>query len=234
MQRARERGEVIDLERGRETLADHCETYWRRHVVHLEENTRNAYRSAWVNHLSSRIGSFRLRDITPAVVEQLRADLAADGVGPAVTRKALALLSGMLTAAVRWDRIDRNPVAVVGLPSARRKRHVRPIAPAKVESLRSELLAGDNGPRDAALLGLIAYAGLRPQEARALRWGDLGERTLRIERAASGRRVKSTKNEKLRTVRLLAPLAADLSAWRNEHADAPEDGWVFPTGSGAM
>ncbi len=75
---------------------------------------------------------------------------------------------------------------------------------------------------------MMAYAGLRPQEVRALTRGDVGERTLRIERAATGRRVKGTKNEKLRTVRLLAPLAKDLARWKAAHSDPSDDAWVFP------
>ncbi len=156
VQRARERGETIDFARGQESLAEHCVVYWRRVVAGLASNTRAGYRVSWANHLEPRLGSLRLRDITPAVVEGLRADLDADGVGPAALRKALALLSGMLTAAVRWDRIDRNPVSVVGLPSGSRRRHVRPLAPADVEAIRARLLAGSHPERDAVLLGLLA------------------------------------------------------------------------------
>jgi integrase len=117
-------------------------------------------------------------------------------------------------------------------PEARQ--YIRPLPPVEVEAIRTRLLSGEHGRRDVALLGLIAYAGLRPQEARGLQWGDVDERIVRVERAASGRRVKSTKNEKLRTVRLLAPLADDLAAWRREHPDSSEEGWVFPTTGGGM
>jgi integrase len=52
---------------------------------------------------------------------------------------------------------------------------------------------------------MLAYAGLRPGEARELRWGHVGERTLIVNAHKTGRR---------RTVRLLEPLAADLREWR--------------------
>jgi integrase len=61
----------------------------------------------------------------------------------------------------------------------------------------------------------MAYAGLRPGEARELRWGHVGERTLTVNASKTGRR----------SVRLLDPLRVDLLAWRmacgRPAADAP-------------
>ena len=56
--------------------------------------------------------------------------------------------------------------------------------------------------------------GLRPGEALALSWEHVRERTLLVERALSHGELKSTKTGQARTVRLLAPLAADLAEWR--------------------
>ena len=41
------------------------------------------------------------------------------------------------------------------------------------------------GPRDATLISVLSYAGLRPGEALGLRWGDIRERTLLVQRAIS-------------------------------------------------
>lgn len=82
---------------------------------------------------------------------------------------------------------------------------------------------------DATLVSVLAYAGLRPGEALALRWGDVRERTILVQRASDGYGgVKTTKTRSVRTVRLLAPLAADLRAWRLA-SGRPDDGaLVFP------
>ena len=82
---------------------------------------------------------------------------------------------------------------------------MRPLAPATVEAHTSCVLR----PRDAMFVSLLAYAGLRPQEARALCWGHVGERTLTVH-APKTRRHRSEP----RSVRLLAPLAQDLREWR--------------------
>jgi integrase len=84
-----------------------------------------------------------------------------------------------------WDRVDRNPVREVRLSRSKATRHVRPLLSRDVEAMRAALLA-DERVSDATLLTVLAYAGMRPEEARALRWSGVGERTLRIERAVAG------------------------------------------------
>ena len=102
------------------------------------------------------------------------------------------------------------------------------MAPVTVEAVRTA-----SGPRDAALISVLAYAGLRPQEALALCWGDIRERTILIERAVSLGREKDTKTHAHRTVRLLAPLREDMLAWRMRCGRPRDTALVFPgPGSG--
>lgn len=54
------------------------------------------------------------------------------------------------------------------------------MAPATIEVMRAGL-----GVRDATLISVMAYAGLRPGEALGLRWSDVRERTLLIQRSIS-------------------------------------------------
>ena len=179
-------------------------------------------------------GGYRLRDVTPSVVDEFRAELIADGVGEAMVAKVLTVLSSMFRCGVTWDRIDRNPLREIRIPQAKRKRLVRPLGPERVEAIRA-VLCSEGGLRHATLVAVLAYAGLRPQEARALRWGDIGERTLRVERAAVGSSVKATKTETLRTVRLLAAVGEDLEAWRRESAaECGDASLVFPTVRGTL
>lgn len=125
----------------------------------------------WEVRWRRRIGGYRLRDVTPAVVHGIKADLLSEKTGAPTIRKALAVLSAIFRCAVEWDRIDRNPVRDVAMPVAKRSRHVRPLAPATVEAMRARLLC-IGGERDAAVVSVLAYSGLRPEELRALRWSD--------------------------------------------------------------
>jgi integrase len=69
--------------------------------------------------------------------------------------------------------------------------------------------------RDALIVSLLAYAGLRPGELRGLRWGDIGENTIHVQRALNpDGSVKPTKTRQRRSVQLLAPLAQELREYR--------------------
>jgi len=111
-----------------------------------------------------------MRDVTPAVVVEFKAALRSSGVGEPTIGKALTLLSGMFRQAVLWDRVDRNPLSEVKIPQPKRTRLVQPIPPQRVEAVRA-LLLQRRLLRDATAVSVLAYAGLRPGEVRALRWG---------------------------------------------------------------
>jgi integrase len=75
--------------------------------------------------------------------------------------------------------------------------------------------------RDATLVSVLAYAGLRPQsEAITLRWEQIQHRTIGVDASKTG---------KTRYVNLCAPLAADLKLWRERSSGK---GLVFPTRRG--
>jgi len=69
---------------------------------------------------------------------------------------------------------------------------------------------------DATLVAVLAYADPRagPGEALGLRWHDIREQTILVERSVAFGKLKSTKTGKARTVRLLAPLTNTLHTWR--------------------
>jgi integrase len=99
--------------------------------------------------------------------------------------------------AARFGRIPTNPVKAVEKPKAKRGPKPNAIGRAEVERIRSNLRDGD-----AVFVSVLAYAGLRPGEARALQWRDVGKRLLAVERAVddSGE-LKPTKTEHERAVR---------------------------------
>jgi integrase len=154
-------------------------------------------------------------------------------VGDPTIIKTLTLLQGMLQRAVVWGRIPSNPVAPIRKPRQRRGRAVKPLGPVTVESIRRSFVMRGR-LRDATLVSVLAYAGLRPGEALALRWGDIGERTILVDRAVALGEVKSTKTGKRRSVRLLIPLASDIAEWRHACGRPGEDGLVFPRRDGRV
>ena len=98
------------------------------------------------------------------------------------------------------------------------------MTPEEIERLRAQMPS----QRDRVLLGLLAYAGLRPEEALALRWIDVG-RVLVIDRAFTHGEEKGTKTNQRRTVEVIKPLAMDLQALR---AQSGGEGLVAPSETG--
>ncbi len=202
--RRKRMGDLDLLTGGRETLADFAEEWWKLYAVpNLASRTLRSYAGLWDRHVLPRLGAMHLNAITPEAVERYRAELEADGVGQPTVHRALVLLQGVLRRAVEWRRIGHNPVKAVQKSKVRRQREVRPLPPLSVERLRVVAVKRrKHGARDTALIGLLAYAGLRPQEALALRWSDVRERTLLVEKAADGQGgVKTTKTGQARTAR---------------------------------
>ena len=197
----------------------------------LERSTLIRYTQVWNKHVLDRLGGYRLRDLTPRVIDAFVSDLENAGVGAPTIRKALAVLQAMLREAVRWERIAANPVKSVPKPRATRQRAVRPLAPASVEAIRAVLLE-QGQHREATLISVLAYAGLRPGEAFALRWRSVGERTLVVDSALSFGAEKSDKARRgPRSIRMLAALKLDLAELRRSTAPTDDD-LIFPNFEG--
>lgn len=228
LRRKRRTGELAALDAGKETLAEFGQEWWKLYgEPNLAASTLKVYAILWDTHVLPRLGALRLREITPSIVTRFRLELEAEGVGRASIHKAMTLLQGVLQRACEWDRLASNPARAVRKPTAARARAVEPLTPDAVEAIR-DWLTQRGLIRDATLVSVLAYAGLRPGEALALTWSAVRDRTLLIEAAVSVGVVADTKTRRRRTVRLLPPLAADLAEWRLAAGRPPDDALVFP------
>jgi integrase len=222
VRRRKRLGTLTHLHAGDQLLADFGVEWWRLHArPNLQESTLRRYSSMWDRHVLPHLGRYRLKEITPEVVANYRAELTAAGVGDASARKALFMLQAVMGFAVLHGAAPYNPVKAVRKPR-QLSRTVRPLAPQTVEAIRRQLSL-----RDATLVSVLAYAGLRPGEALALRWSSVRKRTLLIEGSVSYGREKSTKTNATRSVRLLAPLKQDLAEWRLACGRPGEDALIF-------
>jgi integrase len=233
VKRAKRIGGSALIDNSRETLAEFAKGWWSRYAIpNLQEHTLRTY--AWMLdvHLVPRLGNIKLRSLTPELIGEMRADMAAAGIGDPAIRKTLVLLQSILERAVEWRRLDSNPARAVRKPSQRRTRVVRPLPPDTIEAMRAHLLA-KHQQVDATMIAVFAYAGLRPGEALGLRWHDVRERTLLIERSVAFGQLKPTKTGQTRTVKLLSPLADTLTAWREASDHATPTDLVFPSPDGS-
>ena len=186
------------------------------------------YASALDGHLLPRLGSVPIRDLQPADVVALQRELRADGVG---------------------DGDDpEDPGSAVGdhAPQPAARSHPRQPGGASADSSRPDVSARSapfrrrrsstcapqalarGRAREAALISLLAYAGLRPGEAFALRWDCVGERALIIEHGRADGSLKPTKTDRIRTVVAAGRRVEDLEAWRTVASRSADDGVCFP------
>jgi integrase len=228
LRRRQQLGTLSTLDTGRMTLAEYVAGTWATaYRSNLSESTRLRYGHLYDKHILPELGPLALAEITPEVIARWQAQRLALGGGPVAVRGALTLLGGILQRAVEGGHLQTNPVRAVRKATLPRRSEVRPLAPAIVERMRRAAT-----PRDATLLSMLAYSGLRPGEALALQWRDIREQTILVERALSLGQEKDTKTSAHRTVRLLAPLAADLREWQLRSGRPSDHALIFPSKKG--
>jgi len=224
VRRQRRAGSLPTLDAGTETFGEYVTGTWAAsHAATLAAKTQLHYASLYDYHLRPYLGSIALREITPEVIGRWQADRLASGAGPIAIRHAMDLLGSILEHAFVGGHVSANPARRVKKARSPRREEVQPLSPGTIEAMRTAVDA-----RDATLISVLAYAGLRPGEALGLRWGDVREQTLLIQRAISLGEESDTKTRQHRTVRLLAPLAADCRAWRMAVGRPDDCELVFP------
>lgn len=228
--------------RGGPTLDHWIEQRWApEHAATLAQSTRERYANVYACHIVDQLGDVALSDLTVARTRSWQAALVQAGANPGTIHKCRTFLSSVLRHAAESEAIPGNPLSLVRAPKAIHRDAVQPLSPATVEAIRRALLdppprevaasrAGQRGRRryqlptpgtahsrrrDALIVSLLAYGGLRPGELRALRLGDVRDNTILVQRAANpDGSIKATKNEHHRAVRLLSPLAQDVREYR--------------------
>lgn len=229
------------------------------HGATLSRRTRDRYANSYELHVASWLDDVPLRELTVGRLRAWQAERLAAGVTVDAIKKSRTFLSSVLRHAAESEAITANPMTLVRAPRAGQSDEVVPLAPKSIESIRAALAASMPIPvpegkrsgrsrrayempdqrgasirrRDTTLVSVLAYSGLRPSEVAALRWSDIGERTILVQRATEeDGSSKSTKGRKSRSVRLLAPLIADLREWRMAAGRPAGNEFVFPRTDG--
>ena len=222
--RRRQLGELHTLEPSGETLNQYVTDVWLPlYVGALATSTQDLYAGLYDRHIGPVLGELPLRAIKPETVARWQQSRVTDVAGLEAIRKAHTLLGSILERAYESDRVASNAARKVRKVKAQPKKEVRPLAPRTIEAMRA-----GSSDRDRALLSVLAYAGPRPGEAFALRWGKVRDRTLVVDRSLWDGVEKDTKTGRSRAVRLLDPLAEDLAEWRRLTDDASDDALIFP------
>jgi integrase len=219
IKRRRRTGELAAMDGGKETLDEYVSGTWvQAHVAHLAPTTRDLYGWLYDRHISPGLGALPLREINPEAIAIWQSALIESEIGGPTVKKAMTLLGAILQRAAESGRISSNPQRLVRKVRQPKPAEVRPLPPIAIERMRAAA-----GPRDAALISVLAYAGLRPGEALALRWRHVGEQRLVVDAPKTGAR---------RSVAMLEPLTEDLAAWRDASVATHDEDPVFPSERG--
>lgn len=193
----------------------------------LAATTAAQYRRWLEVHILPELGHLPLIDIRPRRLAEWQRSRLAAGAGPAVLGKAQSLLSQILDAAVLpHEYLDVNPAAALRRPAHKRREH-RWITASEVESIRSRyMMRGEVG--SAALVSVLAYVGIRPQDALALVWSDLADRLAVTKKNVDGQILPGSKTGEgyRRKVYVPPTVAAELEDLRHG------DGLIFPRKDG--
>jgi len=127
-------------------------------------------------YIGPAVGRLRLKQLTPAHLQRMYADLLKRGLSPSTVRRAHAALHRALRQAVRWRLLPTNVAGLVDPPQAVR-RQMAALTPDQAR----QLLSAAQGSRLEALHVLAVTAGLRLGEVLALRWADVNLMTVGFE-----------------------------------------------------
>ena len=119
----------------------------------------------------------RLSLLAAREIQQLYSLMMERGRSPRTIRYTHSVLSSALEQAVKWGVFSRNPAKAVDLPRASR-REMTCLTPDQAVTF----LEASVRDRWAPLWHLLLITGMRPGEAMALRWQDLAEGNIRIQR----------------------------------------------------
>ncbi len=167
-------------------------------------------------------GDARVDMITPAMVRAFCERRLSGGASARTVNLDLISLRGLLKRAVEDGHLREMP-RIRALPTEPPPKRGL-LSPAQIEAL---VRAARDNPRSGAQLAdfiqLLAFSGMREQEALRLRWADVDFDARRLHVGRDG----ATKNREARAVEFNPQLAAHLAGMRDGRA--PDSPWLFPS-----
>lgn len=204
---------VAEDRRRKTTIRDIVGVWLEVHEPKLQPGPAVMYARQIEKRILPAFGERRVREITVMDVEKWIAERMAAGDGAATVRYAAAVLSKLLTIAVKDGIVSANVAILADKPTAQPERTPLLITVEQVELMRWYMLKR-GWIDDVLLLELLAYVGLRPEsEAITARWGQRRERSLVVRSGKTG----------TRTIPLLEPVLDSLALMLEAVPDTADD-----------
>ncbi len=192
----------------------------------LAPSTTRGYAELVRTHIDPFLGYRKVSELTPPMLMEWQTSRIDAGAGPTALSKAQTLLGQVLDHAVLpWQYLDANPVRALPSP-VRKRKQTRWLDARDVEAIRGWYLErGDLG--SATLVSVLAYVGIRPQDALALTWDDLGDRLAVNKKNVNGVIEAGSKTGQNYRRRVFVPdtVKADLRGWQSQTSSGSDLIW---------
>ncbi len=181
---------ILDLERkggaytSKLTLAEFLDRFidYKEEGRMVEQSTISGYRKE-ARVVKRYLGATLLRDVSIPIVSSWMAQMTSEGYAPRTVAKAFALLRQAMKHAVAQDLVAKNPCDYCKPPKIQRRK-MRVLD--REQRTRMLSLARDAEPSPLALaIELALTTSMRRGEVCGLRWSDIGEREVTVNRAIS-------------------------------------------------
>jgi integrase len=179
------------------------------------------------HHILKELGTTLLSKLSRTLLQDFLDRKATTGLSHSTLAHLRWGLRQVLRMAVNDELLTRNPADLLHVPKGARTKQ-RVLAIDEVRTLLTALPL-----RDKLVISLAAISGLRPGEVLALKWTDLHEDGLHIQRGIYRGVVQTPKtHHSVRTAAISKTIRDDFAAWRAlTQKTAPED-WIFANEKG--
>lgn len=159
----------VEADRAAPTVADMCQRFAEDHLPRLRPITARDYKAQIDRDILPVLGRAKVEDVTFSDVDALHRKITRRG-SPYAANRTLALLSKMVSLAVRWGWRADNPCKGVER-NQEQKRH-RYLSGAELARL-TQALAEHDDQQAADIVRLLLLTGCRRGEAMAARWDQI-------------------------------------------------------------
>jgi integrase len=213
-------------DRAAPTMSGLADRFAEEHLAKRRASTVTDYKSILRMYVRPQLGTMRVADLRHSDVEKLHRSIAK--TAPYRANRAVAVLSKMISLAVKWEMRADNPVK--GIERAPEERRERFLSPAEIGRL-ADALKGHKEKVSVNAIRLLMLTGARKGETLAARWTEFD-----LQSGVWLKPSAHTKTKKVHRVPLSAPALLLLGGMRAEADKEIERGGkaehLFP-GTGA-
>lgn len=210
------------------TVADYLDLWFDQYCkINLKYNTQMAYIQVIEHHLKPQFGKFKLKSITPAIIQNYINDLKLQGFALSTLKSIFCVISAAMKYAVEpLHYIPHNPCQYVKIPKYEKKRQELHVFLSDDDMKKIITRFPPNNPFYVPIM-IGYYTGIRISECFGLTWDriDLKNRTITINRQTVKRNFGDVRNSLDKGRKKM-----DKSLWYFQTPKTPTSNRVIPYG----